>query len=195
MSSSFAVYPAPETLLYVPVPSAFGALHLIWHQTTAGPRVLYVALPGEQFPPQGAPWDHTPVAVAGTCPEILELGEQLQHYLDGVPVEFDLERIALDRCGEFRRNVFLADYGIPRGQVSTYRRVARVVGGPGAARAVGQALARNPFPVVIPCHRAVRSDGRLGGYRGGLSMKRALLQLEGVEVTPSGKVAVDTFYY
>ena len=81
MSSSFAVYPAPETLLHVPVPSAFGALHLIWHQTTAGPRVLYVALPGEQFPPQGAPWDHTPVAVAGTCPEILELGEQLQHYL------------------------------------------------------------------------------------------------------------------
>jgi methylated-DNA-[protein]-cysteine S-methyltransferase len=60
---------------------------------------------------------------------------------------------------------------------------------------VGGALSRNPFPIVIPCHRAIRSDGHLGGFQGGREMKQALLELEGVEVTPPGKVTTDRFYY
>jgi methylated-DNA-[protein]-cysteine S-methyltransferase len=60
---------------------------------------------------------------------------------------------------------------------------------------VGGALGRNPFPIIIPCHRAVRSDGQLGGYRGGVAMKRALLEMEGVEISPTGKVLTDRFYY
>jgi methylated-DNA-[protein]-cysteine S-methyltransferase len=60
---------------------------------------------------------------------------------------------------------------------------------------VGGALSRNPFPIVIPCHRAVRSDGHAGGFQGDRRMKQALLKLEGVEVTPSGKVTTDRFYY
>jgi methylated-DNA-[protein]-cysteine S-methyltransferase len=119
----------------------------------------------------------------------------LRRYADGENVRFDLGLLALDACGYFQREVLLSEYAIPRGAVSTYGRVARVVGHRGAARAVGQALARNPFPVVIPCHRAVRADGSLGGYRGGVRMKRALLELEGVEVDPRGRVCVDQFYY
>ncbi len=89
----------------------------------------------------------------------------------------------------------LAEHGIPRGWVSTYGRIAARLGVPGGARAVGNALAKNLFPIVIPCHRAVRSGGKLGGYQGGLEMKRALLKMEGVGFTPSGKVALEKVYY
>ena len=60
---------------------------------------------------------------------------------------------------------------------------------------MGSALARNPFPIVIPCHRAVRSNGELGGYQGGVEMKRALLEMEGVPVLPGGRVLMDRVYY
>jgi methylated-DNA-[protein]-cysteine S-methyltransferase len=56
-------------------------------------------------------------------------------------------------------------------------------------------LARNPFPIIIPCHRAIRSDGRLGGFQGGPAMKRALLELEGVEISAAGRVLAERFYY
>jgi methylated-DNA-[protein]-cysteine S-methyltransferase len=60
---------------------------------------------------------------------------------------------------------------------------------------VGNALATNPFPIVIPCHRAIRSDGSLGGYQGGLEMKRALLEQEGVDVNQRGRVLSPNLYY
>jgi O-6-methylguanine DNA methyltransferase len=82
----------------------------------------------------------------------------------------------------FERSVLEVVRKIPEGEVVTYGEVARRVGRPGAARAVGQALARNPFPLLIPCHRVVRSDGRLGGFSSGPERKRMLLQEEGVEV-------------
>jgi methylated-DNA-[protein]-cysteine S-methyltransferase len=73
--------------------------------------------------------------------------------------------------------------------------MAEHLGVPGGARAVGRALARNPFPVVIPCHRAVRTDGDLGGYQGGVPMKRALLEMEGVAFTEAGRVRMDRVHY
>jgi methylated-DNA-[protein]-cysteine S-methyltransferase len=57
------------------------------------------------------------------------------------------------------------------------------------------ALARNPFPLLIPCHRAIRSNGKLGGFQGGPGMKRALLELEGIEFSPTGKVLTDRIHY
>jgi methylated-DNA-[protein]-cysteine S-methyltransferase len=89
----------------------------------------------------------------------------------------------------------LAEYRIPRGWISTYGRIARHLGTPGGARAVGGALARNPFPIIIPCHRAIGANSELGGFRGGLEMKRALLELEGVEFSQTGKVLTDRIYY
>ena len=79
-------------------------------------------------------------------------------------------------------------------RVSTYRRIAAHLGVPKGARAVGNALATNPFPIVIPCHRAIRSDGALGGYQGGLAMKRALLMQEGVDVDERGRVVSPRLY-
>lgn len=78
----------------------------------------------------------------------------------------------------FTREVLRVTSGIPYGDVRSYRWVAEQLGKPKASRAVGNALARNPIPIIIPCHRVVRSDGHLGGYALGLKWKRKLLELE-----------------
>ena len=88
-----------------------------------------------------------------------------------------------------------AEHGIPRGRVSSYGLIAARIGSPGGARAVGRALATNPFPIVVPCHRAIRSDGRLGGFQGGAGMKRALLEQEGIAVSPEGRVVRPPWHY
>ena len=85
----------------------------------------------------------------------------------------------LEHCSKFQQKVLRAVSAIPRGKVSTYQRIAKQIGQPKAARAVARALANNPFPLIIPCHRVICSDGALGGYQGGLKMKRALLEKEG----------------
>ncbi len=84
-----------------------------------------------------------------------------------------------DLCSVFQQQVLRAVSAIPRGKVRTYQFIAKQIGKPKAARAVGRALATNPFPLIIPCHRVIRSDGKLGGYQGGLKMKKALLRKEG----------------
>lgn len=168
---------------YVLVPSAFGTLGIVWWEAKAGPRVYAVLLPGEQIPG----------ASPRSCPAIAEFAERMQRFLAGEAVDFDLSLLAFERCSDFQKRVLLAEHEIPRGWVSTYGRIAKSLGVPGGARAVGGALARNPFPIVIPCHRTIRSDGQLGGFRGGLEMKRGLLEIEGLEVGETGKVLTDRF--
>jgi methylated-DNA-[protein]-cysteine S-methyltransferase len=103
---------------------------------------------------------------------------QLDAYFDGSLHEFD---VALDlRLAQgFRRRVVDNLRGIPYGQTATYAAVAESAGSPRAVRAVGTACALNPLPLVVPCHRVVRSDGRLGQYAGGAEVKQRLLALEG----------------
>jgi methylated-DNA-[protein]-cysteine S-methyltransferase len=108
-----------------------------------------------------------------------EIVRQLHQYLSGRRNSFDLP-LDLRLLRPFQRQVLEATLMIPRGQVTTYQALAVQVGRPRSARAVGRAQARNPIPVVIPCHRVIGSDGGLHGYGGGLDMKAALLQLEGV---------------
>ena len=78
----------------------------------------------------------------------------------------------------FQRRVYAVVKRIPRGQTRSYRWVAERLGDPNLARAVGQALNRNPWPETVPCHRVIRADGSLGGYAWGVSRKRRLLALE-----------------
>jgi methylated-DNA-[protein]-cysteine S-methyltransferase len=78
----------------------------------------------------------------------------------------------------FAKKVYKAVLSIPLGRVRTYKWVARKAGQPKACRAVGQILKRNPYMLIIPCHRVISSGGKIGGYRGGIKMKRALLDLE-----------------
>lgn len=104
----------------------------------------------------------------------VELGE----YLAGTRRRFDLP-VDLSAVSDFQRRVLAAARRIPRGRVASYGEIARRIGQPGASRAVGQALGKNPVPIVIPCHRVVASAGKLGGYVGGTLIKRKLLALEG----------------
>ncbi|NLX42612.1 MAG: MGMT family protein [Chloroflexi bacterium] len=128
-------------------------------------------------------------------PLLDDLARRLRACLQGEAVAFPLEELALERCGAFQQQVLRAEHAIPRGSLSTYGRIAAHIGRPGAARAVGTALGRNPFPILIPCHRAVRSDGSLGGYAGGLPMKRALLQLEGITLDEAGRAPLERLVY
>ncbi len=106
-----------------------------------------------------------------------EIGERLQRYYAGEPVAF---RARLDLKGytPFQRRVWQATLQIPYGQTRPYSWVAQEARSPRAYRAVGTALAKNPIPIIIPCHRVLRKDGTLGGYGGGLDMNRRLLEME-----------------
>jgi O-6-methylguanine DNA methyltransferase len=79
----------------------------------------------------------------------------------------------------FTQRVYKIVKNIPRGKTMTYKQVACLAGSPRAYRAVGNILNKNPDPKVIPCHRVIRSDGKLGGYQGGIKNKKALLKREG----------------
>jgi len=106
-----------------------------------------------------------------------ELKEQLRRYYAGEPVTFSA-KLDLEGYTPFERRVWAATSRIPYGQTRPYSWVAKEVGSPRAYRAVGAALAKNPIPIIIPCHRVLRKDGTLGGYGGGLDMKRRLLEME-----------------
>lgn len=126
----------------------------------------------------------------GTCALIEDLADRIAACLEGAAVTVPLDLVDIDSCGAFQRSVLLLECTVPRGRITTYGRLARRLGS--GARAVGNALARNPFPLVIPCHRAVRADLSIGGFQGGSIMKEALLAMEGVMLDESGKIAENT---
>lgn len=111
--------------------------------------------------------------------ELDQVRRELDLYFEGRLTEFDLPldwRLSRD----FRRRVLRAIDRIPYGQTRTYTQMATSAGNERAVRAAGSACGSNPIPVVVPCHRVLRTSGALGGYGGGLPMKEALLRLEGV---------------
>lgn len=132
-----------------------------------------------------------PDIILGRDSIIDNICSRFQQYFKGESIGFPLNNIALERLYDFQKKVLLLERQIPYGQVSTYGKLAHKLGHPGAARAVGTALARNPFPIIIPCHRTIRSDGSLGGFGGGLKLKRQLLELEGVRFDKKGRVVMD----
>jgi methylated-DNA-[protein]-cysteine S-methyltransferase len=105
----------------------------------------------------------------------------------------DLSLLNLSKLTDFSAKVLKQACKIPRGKVATYSGLAVKLGKPRAARAVGTALANNPFPIIIPCHRVVRTDGSLGGFGGGLEMKRELLDREGVALNDQNRVNAESF--
>jgi len=96
-----------------------------------------------------------------------------------LPPPRGVPRAAWARLSRFRQAVYRAVARIPRGETRSYQWVARRIGRPRAARAVGQALRRNPWIPALPCHRVIRADGALGGYARGPARKRARLRREG----------------
>ena len=173
----------------------FGPVAIVWEGRSEKPRVRQILLSKPGLKADAARMELFPGSVACSCGLVDELAGRIAAFLDGADVSFSLEPMRLDLCPPFQRRALLAEYGIPRGRVSTYSRIAAHLGVPGGARAVGNALAANPFPIVIPCHRAIRSDGTLGGYQGGLAMKRILLEQEGLEIDGRGRVISPDLFY
>lgn len=100
---------------------------------------------------------------------------------DEVKTEEDVIRFLSDKGRtEFEKNVLVATFKIPKGKVSTYKRMAEKIGKPRAYRAVANALHKNPLHPIVPCHRVVRSDGGFGGERKGADARRKLVEKEGV---------------
>jgi methylated-DNA-[protein]-cysteine S-methyltransferase len=107
--------------------------------------------------------------------------KQASEYFNGKPVKF---RVKIDLSGmpPFRQAVLNACLRVPFGKTASYGDLALAAGSPGAARAVGGAMAHNPLPLIIPCHRILRSDGSIGGFSSprGIKEKQRLLRLEGI---------------
>lgn len=121
------------------------------------------------------------------------IAQQILSLYAGEKVNFDYSLLNFAKLSEFSVRVLQQTGKIPRGDVATYSGLAQKIGSPQAARAVGTALANNPFPLIIPCHRVIRADGSLGGFGGGIKMKQELLAKEGVVVNEKGRVAVKCF--
>ena len=111
-------------------------------------------------------------------PVLKETATQLEEYFAGERQEFDVP-MELDGT-PFQQEVWAELSRIPYGETISYGELARRVGRPSAPRAVGQANGRNPIPIIVPCHRVLAGNG-IGGYGGGLKVKRALLAVEGVQ--------------
>jgi len=115
---------------------------------------------------------------AGLLPR---LTDAFRAYFEGRLARFDV-RLDLNGLTDFRRRVMECCRRIPRGRTASYQDLARAAGSPNASRAAGSTMARNPLPLIVPCHRVVRSDGSVGGFSSprGVEQKRRLLRLEGV---------------
>lgn len=108
-----------------------------------------------------------------------DIKRQLERYFAGRPVKFTFA-MDIGWATPFQRSVWRALAKLPPGQLITYGQLAREIGKPRATRAVGQAVGANPLPILVPCHRVIAGDGSLGGFTGGVALKRKLLKIEGI---------------
>jgi methylated-DNA-[protein]-cysteine S-methyltransferase len=164
---------------YMMEPTVFGEIAIVWTPGGVSPVIERVVLPLPGISSRTAVLERFGDIPERSRREIEEVAARIGQFCEGAPIRFELDLIALDRCSPFQREVLEIEHAIPYAMVSTYGRIARRAGRPGAARAVGNALSNNPFPIIIPCHRAIRSDLGIGGFQGGLAMKRSLLRNEG----------------
>jgi methylated-DNA-[protein]-cysteine S-methyltransferase len=175
--------------------SSFDSFTIVWKEIDSKTQIARIFLSDPELKSDVKALKEINLIKKESSPSIELLGEQIQKFLEGENVKFDLQLIDLDQCSEIQKKVLLAEYGIPRGYISTYKRIADEIGIPKGARAVGNALAKNPFPIIIPCHRAIKSNGALGGFQGGIEMKRKLLKMEGIAFSNREKVLMNKIYY
>ena len=180
MSTAFS----PSPVAYAIVETAIGPIGIAW--SAAGIRS--VALPQRdraamerRFTAKldGAAPGEPPPAVAAAI-------ELIKRYAEGEAVDFSSVVVDLDGVDLFRRAIYQAARRLGFGETTTYGGLADAAGQPGKARETGEALGRNPVPIIVPCHRIVAAGGKIGGFSapGGSATKEKLLAMEGVRVGP-----------
>ena len=180
---------------YATFSSPFDTFTIVWKETGSSIQIQHIFLSDPELKSEVKALEFYNQIKIGSSSSITLLGGKIQRFLNGENVEFDLGLLDFNQCFDIQKKVLLAEYAIPRGWVSTYKRIANKIGIPKGARVVGNALAKNPFPIIIPCHRAIKTNGDLGGFQGGIKMKRRLLELEGIKFSERGKVITDKIYY
>jgi methylated-DNA-[protein]-cysteine S-methyltransferase len=183
-----------NTVYYTLVKTDLGDVGVIWRQNNDTPAIVKIFLPFEREKTENVILGCFPASRRRSHGKVDTLCTRLLKYLAGDAPEISLNVLDMSRCTEFQKSVFKATRLIPKGMVSTYRGLAERIGIRGGARAVGTALASNPFPLVVPCHRVIRTGGSLGGFGGGLEMKKALLEVEGVLLNEKGRVLPQFFW-
>jgi len=173
----------------------FGPVVIAWAEFEDGPKVCRVHLSKPGSSAEAAAAGLYPESRPASCAAIDAVARGIRDFLAGEDVAFSLDSAAMATRPAFQQSVLRAEHGIPRGRVSTYGLIAAHLGASKAVRAVGNALATNPFPIIVPCHRAIRTGGEIGGYQGGPQMKRVLLEREGVAFDAAGRAVVRRFHY
>ncbi len=152
--------------------SPLGRMYIIYRNGGRGRKVILLHL---GFSMEKAS-EYLPSRIIRKTPLPASVKDQFSRYFRGSLRTFSLN-YHLEGT-DFEKAVWEALKKIPYGETRTYQWLAREVGNPRGVRAVGQALSRNPLPIVLPCHRVIQSDGKLGGYSSGVDRKRRLLELE-----------------
>jgi len=177
-----------ESIYYASTATKLGNVGIAWRRKNVGVTVVRIFLSARD---EGID-DLIRCSFPGAVRRFHKTAEQVMRSIRGLEagrdVTFSEKILDMKVCGEFQRRVLSQVIRIPRGKVSTYGRLAEKSRASKGARAVGNALAMNPYPLIIPCHRVIRSDGSLGGFGGGLKMKKDLLLMEGVTFDAKGRV-------
>jgi methylated-DNA-[protein]-cysteine S-methyltransferase len=161
---------------YQIVETAFGYCAVAF---SAAPfKLVATRLPTSDLDALCRPFDEAFWRIDSNHPRALETGAILVRYFDGQPIEIPWPVMDLSRFTPSQQAVYRIVATIPYGETASYGQVARLAGLPRAARFVGTTMAHNPYPVFIPCHRVIKSDGSLGLFGGGEPLKARMLALE-----------------
>lgn len=159
--------------------TALGRYRLLWGAS----GIIAVAFPGEDDAKMRARLGRRHPLAREDDPdgEICAVIEAIGALFAGQKPDLSFARLDMDGLGEFERKVYRLTRAILPGETRTYGDIARALGDVGHSQRVGQALGRNPFPIIVPCHRVLGAQGRLTGFSapGGIEMKRRLLKIEG----------------
>ncbi len=176
------------SIYYTTITTKIGDIGIVWRLKGNNTTVVRIFLPREDEKIDVHIRRFFPKAVRRSHGTIKQVGRSIVALAAGHNTALSEKILDMELCGEFQSRVLNEVMRIPKGKVSTYGRLASKSGVSRGARAAGNALATNPYPLIIPCHRVIRSDGSLGGFGGGLKMKKALLMMEGITFDSKKKV-------
>lgn len=173
----------------------FGSVCIVWSESKNQPLIVNILLSIPDLSAEDRAAKLFLDSRVSSCKEIDRIAFSINAYLEGENVFLPLNIVDLSPYSKFQQSVLRAQYAIPCGSVSTYGLIAAHVGVSGGARAVGNVMAGNPFPLIIPCHRTILSGHHLGGFVGGTEMKKALLENEGIIFDEKGRVVCRRLHY
>ncbi|MGB5218577.1 MAG: methylated-DNA--[protein]-cysteine S-methyltransferase [Smithella sp.] len=190
-----SIIPLQQTNKKIIRHTPIGSVGIIWSEINKHPLIIHVLLSRPGLSAEKQADNIFAHARNSSCAEIDAIADSIRAYLEGANVKFSLDVLDLSPYTQFQKSVLRAQHAIPRGSVSTYGLIAAHVGASGGARAVGNVMACNPFPLIIPCHRTILSNLHLGGFQSGADIKRALLERDGIIFDEQGRVICKRLHY